>query len=442
MNKKIIFGAATSSYQIEGSIYADDACSSNWHEYASIPGKVKDESNGAITCDSYHHFREDIKLLKDLGFNAYRFSVSWSRIISSANGKVNKKGISFYDKLVDTLLKNNITPYLTIFHWDLPIWLSALGGWSNRDTAYMFRDYAAVLFNTLSDRVRNWITLNEPWSISFLGYWDGQHAPGIKGDFAQVLSTSHHQLLGHGLALEAFHSLTSNEEGMIGISLNPMIAYPLDSNNKADMEAAVRAWDIYSAIYLDPLYKGRYPTTVMDLFERFQPKIIKADDLKTINIKQDFLGINYYSPIIVKKDSSFLGFAHVNSHSMIKKYNCLGWPVYSAGLHDLVTRIIKEFSVSQIFITENGYPLHENSLNGSMIEDDERIEYLKEHIGVIFQMIEDGFPVKGYFVWTLVDNFEWAEGYKTKFGIVSIDFKTQKRTPKKSAIWFKNFLQN
>ncbi len=442
MKDGIIFGAATSAYQIEGNTFKDGACSSNWHEFAMSPGKIKDGTTGLVACDHYNRYREDVTLLKDIGFDAYRFSVSWGRIYPEGVQKSNGKGLAFYDRLIDELLKSSISPYLTLFHWDLPVWLAAAGGWSNRDTAFRFRDYAGLLFGKFGDRVKNWITLNEPWCVSFLGYWEGNHAPGIRNDFSQVLSTTHHQLLAHGLSVEAFRSTGSCKDGRIGISLNPLIVYPSDSKNRKDIKAAETAWEIHSAFYLDPIYKKHYPEIIMNFIKRFQPFLISDNDMNIIGGKMDFLGINYYCPSAVKADSSFFGFTPVRFSGKTRSYNILDWAVSPEGLYDLLNKINHEYTKAPIIITENGYPLREIIPEGRKMEmdDSERIQYIKDHIGIIKRAVQSGIPVTGYFVWSLLDNFEWAEGYEVRFGIVGVDFKNQKRIPKKSALWLKDFL--
>lgn len=432
-----VWGVATSSYQIEGATREDGRGESIWDRFSHTPGKVMGMENGDVACDHYHRYEEDIALLKQIGVDSYRFSIAWPRLFPTGEGELNGKGLDFYKRLIEKLLQNGIQPLVTLYHWDLPQKLQDKGGWVNRDTAYRFQEYAATVFRHLGDLVTMWTTHNEPWCASFLGYGKGEHAPGIQDHYAAV-QASHHLLLSHGLAVQAFRE--SGKNGRIGITLNLSAAYPA-TDDEEDQKAA-RIWDGYfNRWFLDPVLKGEYPQDMVELYSRYQPlDFIFDGDLETISVPIDFLGINYYSRSVLTAEDPdpILGVGH---QKPVLPTTDMGWEVYPEGLYDLLTRIKREYKPIDLYITENGaaYP---DELKDGEVEDWDRVDYLKTHFEAAERAIREGVPLKGYYVWSLMDNFEWAYGYSKRFGIVYVDFRTQERTLKKSGKWFASFLAN
>ncbi|WP_026675503.1 GH1 family beta-glucosidase [Alkalihalobacterium bogoriense] len=435
-----VWGTATSSYQIEGAAREDGKGESIWDQFSRIPGKVHNNDTGIIACDHYHLYESDIKLMKELGIKSYRFSVSWPRIFPNGTGQVNERGLDFYKRIIDTLLENGITPALTMYHWDLPQALQDKGGWTNRDIVDYFVDYGSVLFKNFGDVVDNWITHNEPWVVSYLGYGSGEHAPGYQ-DFPSFVKASHHLLLSHGKTVQAFR-----ESGIIGkdigITLNLNPAYPA-----FDGEEYEKATNIYDGFmnrwFLDPVFNGSYPKEILDLYSQFVSlDFIKEDDLNTIANPIDFLGINYYSitNIIPAKDCNqhFLGFESVKKGLPTTGMN---WEIYSQGLYDLLTRIKSDYNDPKIYITENGAAFDDELIDGK-VNDENRISYVKEHLDACHRAIQDGVNLKGYYLWSFMDNFEWAYGYDKRFGMTYVDYETQKRIPKKSAYWYSDVIKN
>lgn len=427
-----LWGTATASFQIEGGIEERGWCI--WDDFCRWPGKVFEGHTGDVADDHYHRYQEDVALMAELGLNAYRFSISWPRILKDGVTDVNQAGIDFYNRLVDALLEKGITPYVTLYHWDLPWELHRVGGWAARDTAYRFADYAALVANKLGDRVTNWITHNEPWVVSFLGYWFGIHAPGWR-DLGLALQVSHHLLLSHGLAIPALRE--SNPQAQVGITLNLSPVYPA-SNSEADLAAAQRQDGFSNRWFLDPLYKGTYPEDMWTLWDAQVPRI-EAGDMEIIRRPIDFLGVNYYTRNVVKAAEQ----APLRTTSLKPEgeYTAMGWEVFPQGLTDLLVRLERDYQPGAIYITENGCAYEDTVTPDGRVHDAKRVAYLRSHFAAAHAAISQGVPLKGYFVWSLLDNFEWAYGYSRRFGIVYVDYETLKRIPKDSALFYKTVAQ-
>ncbi|PNR98597.1 GH1 family beta-glucosidase [Petrotoga olearia] len=434
--KDFMWGAATASYQIEGSPLADGAGSSIWHRFSHTPGNTYNGDTGDVADNHYNKYKEDIALMKDLGLKAYRFSISWSRIFPYGKGKINEKGVDFYNRLVDELLKVDITPFVTLYHWDLPAAIQDLGGWTNRDIAYWYTDYADYMFQRLGDRVKNWITLNEPWVMAFVGHFMGEHAPGMKDLYASF-SVVHNQLRAHSKTVKAFRE-ENIKEGKIGITLSNTSHDPA-TNSQEDKDAVRLAheWTNYP-LFLNPIYKGEYPSGIKEHASEFLPHNYE-NDLEEIKEKIDFVGINYYSGDLVKFDTkSFLGGKTVERG--LPKTE-MGWEIYPEGFYKILKGVQDEYNPKEVYVTENGAAFDDKIVNQG-VHDEDRIDYLKKHLEQALRAIQNGVTLKGYFVWSLLDNFEWALGYSKRFGIVYVDYKTQKRIIKDSGKWYSQVIKN
>ncbi|SDF08868.1 broad-specificity cellobiase [Thermoanaerobacter thermohydrosulfuricus] len=435
--RDFVWGTATSSYQIEGAVNEDGRTPSIWDTFSKTEGKTYKGHTGDVACDHYHRYKEDVEILKEIGVKAYRFSIAWPRIFPE-EGKYNPKGMDFYKKLIDELQKRDIVPAATIYHWDLPQWAyDKGGGWLNRESIKWYVEYATKLFEELGDAIPLWITHNEPWCASILSYGIGEHAPGHK-NYREALIAAHHILLSHGEAVKAFREM--NIKGSkIGITLNLTPAYPA-SEKEEDKLAAQYADGFANRWFLDPIFKGNYPEDMMELYSKIigEFDFIKEGDLETISVPIDFLGVNYYTRSIVK----------YNEDSMLKAENVpgpgkrteMGWEISPESLYDLLKRLDREYAKLPIYITENGAAFKDEVTEDGRVHDDERIEYIKEHLKAAAKFIEEGGNLKGYFVWSLMDNFEWAHGYSKRFGIVYVDYETQKRILKDSALWYKEVI--
>jgi beta-glucosidase len=436
--KNFIFGLATSSYQIEGAAAEDGRSPSIWDTFCITPGKVYEGHTGDVACDHYHRYKEDVGILKEIGVNAYRFSISWSRIFPE-NGQYNPKGMEFYKKLIDELNRNDIKPTVTLFHWDLPMWAYNMGGWLNRDSVKWFQEYAVKVFEELNDSVKFWITHNEPYCASILGYYLGIHAPGHKNT-REALIAAHHILLSHGAAVEAFREFGFRDR-KIGIALNLTPFYSV-SDSKEDIEAAFRGDGLSNRWFLDPIFKASYPGDMKKVFSNAAGEFdfIKDGDLQKISIKNDFLGVNYYSRALVKfSQDSKLNYQSVKGN--LKK-TAMGWEIYPEGLYDIIVKLRKEYTQLPIYITENGAAFDDTLSDKKRINDVERINYIKSHLLKIADLNQQGADIRGYYLWSFMDNFEWAYGYSKRFGIVYVDFKTQERILKDSALWYKDVIKN
>jgi beta-glucosidase len=439
------WGVATSAYQIEGAVDVDGRTPSIWDTFCRVPGAVHEGDNGDVACEHYTRMPADVALIKDLGLDTYRFSVSWSRVQPHGTGGINPAGIAFYDRLVDELLAQGIDPWVTLYHWDLPQELEDAGGWPVRDTAYRFADYSMLVFDALSDRVDTWTTLNEPWCSAMLGYAYGAHAPG-KRDFPAAVSAVHHLLLGHGLATERMREAAPRKLD-IGITLNAATAYPA-SDLEPDLEAARRADGMGARLYLDPLVHGRYPADVIaDLAEQGISLPVQDGDLATISAPIDVLGINYYF------SQKFTGYAEDGSTvdasglpvsrtlPLNRPRTAMDWEIVPEGFTDLLVRISKDYPGLPMVITENGSAFDDVPDASGFVADEGRTAYFTSHLAAVATAIEQGADIRGYLAWSLLDNFEWAYGYEKRFGIVRVDYETQARTPKQSALYLKDLAQ-
>lgn len=456
---EFLFGAATAAYQIEGAARAHGRTDSIWDTFSRIPGAVVGADNGDTACDHYNRYRDDVALMKDLGLQTYRFSSSWSRIRPDG-GPVNPQGIGFYSRLVDELLGAGIKPWLTLYHWDLPQSLEEGGGWANRDTAFLFRDYALGVHDALGDRVDVWTTLNEPWCSSFLGYTAGVHAPGRRSP-RDGLAAAHHLLLGHGLTVEALRERDPQLE--LGITLNLTLAKPVDPNRAGDVDAARRIDGQSNRVFLDPIFRGAYPEDVLeDVAEFGLTDFIKGGDLARINQPIDSLGVNYYHgelvsdrpaehPLLAQAPTSraarspFPAADNVFYHPQGLPLTAMEWEVQPDGLRELLVRVHTEYAApagTSIYITENGAAFNDEVTADGRVPDAPRSEFLQAHLGAVLDAIDEGVNVKGYFYWSLMDNFEWAWGYSKRFGIVRVDYETQERTVKDSGHAYAKIIHN
>lgn len=423
-----VWGVATSAFQIEGASIEDGKGLSIWDKFCRVPGAIADHSNGDVACDHYHRWSDDLDLVASLGVNAYRFSVSWPRVRPGGVGAWNHKGLDFYERIVDGLLARGIAPYLTLNHWDLPAELQDNGGWGCRDTVDRFVEYALGINERLGDRVHAITTHNEPWVMSVLGYKRGVFAPGIK-DRAIAMQASHHLLLSHGMALNALRAQGCKSKLGIVLNLSPM--HPATESHEDQAKTELED-GLLTRWYLDPLLKGQYPADVLEYLGEDSPKV-QPGDMSIIATPMDFLGINYYSRSVV----SAAGYWDV--HKSGREVTEMGWEVYPEGLTELLLRVHHDYSVPPLYVTENGGAFKDEFLAGR-IHDPLRTDYIARHIAAVAEAIRLGVPMEGYMVWSLLDNFEWASGYAKRFGIVHVDYATQLRTLKDSALWYRNFL--
>ncbi|MDC7233042.1 MAG: GH1 family beta-glucosidase [Spirochaetales bacterium] len=434
--KDFIWGTATASYQIEGAWNEDGRGPSVWDTFAHTEGKIDDNTTGDKTCDHYHRFKEDVALMKKMGLKNYRLSLSWSRILPEGKGGVNQKGLDFYNDLIDELLAAGITPFITLFHWDLPQALQDAGGWANRETAYLYRDYAEIVTKALGDRVKNWMTHNEPWVHTMCGHFFGNHAPGLT-DLKKALQTAHHMLLAHGLAIPV---IRKNSKGCrVGLVNNLEWIEPASSSER-DKAAAARHDGAFNRWYLDPLFFGSYPQDMMEWYGEDVPQI-EAGDMKIISTPMDFLGVNFYTRRIMAHDSqgNFLNCRQVR-YPFMRKSDYEEWENNAEGLYRLLIRLKEDYNSPELMITENGTPLQDKIENGE-VHDPDRIDYLYRHMGAAWQAIADGVDLKGYFVWSFLDNFEWCLGFTKRFGLVYTDYESGKRIVKDSGRWYEKVLK-
>ncbi len=438
------WGTATSSYQIEGAANEDGRGESIWDRYSKTPGKVNDGSNGDVACDHYHRYRDDIALMKDLGVKAYRFSIAWPRILPTGRGAVNAAGLDFYEKIVDTLLAAGIEPYVTLYHWDLPQKLQDEGGWAFRPTAEAFAAYSEVVAKRLGDRVKKWITHNEPWCASLLSHQIGIHAPGIK-DYRTALAASHHLLLSHGMAVPILRECSKGAE--VGITLNLTPTVPA-SRSAADIDAARHFDGYFNRWFLDPLFGRHYPADMIaDYIELGHLPaegltVLQPGDLKIIAVPCDFLGVNYYNRTVMRSDKvpEEQNAARTVHLAPKEEWTEMGWEVYPDGLREILTRVHLEYGPAKLYVTENGASYSDGPDANGRVNDERRRVFLRDHFVAAKRAMDAGAPLAGYFVWSLMDNFEWERGYTQRFGIVWVDYESQKRTPKVSALWYKRVI--
>ena len=427
-----IWGAATAAYQVEGATAEDGRGESIWDRYGAGPGNIVNGDTGVVACDSYHRHSEDTRLIRELGLDAFRFSIAWPRILPDGSGRVNLAGLDHYDRLVDELLASGIDPYVTLYHWDLPQALEDRGGWPARETVEAFTQYTEAVVSRLGDRVRHWITLNEPWVVSWLGYGLGVHAPG-RANEKDALAAAHHVLLAHGRAAEVLRRDAPGARVGVTIDLVPM--YPL-TYAEADIHAARHSDGFRNRWFLDPVLGRGYPRDMLEGYATMLPRI-EDDDLRTIAAPLDFLGVNYYTRNVVRAREGTTTPAQVETDGA--EHTEMGWEVYPEGLTDLLVRLHREYELPDLYITENGAAFADARRNGS-VSDPERISYLERHLGALGNAVAEGVPVRGYFLWSLLDNFEWAFGYSKRFGIVHVDFETLERVPKASFAWYRDFI--
>jgi beta-glucosidase len=438
-----LWGAATASYQIEGAAYEDGRGPSIWDQFAAIPGKVHQGENGDVATDHYHRMPEDVALMAELGLNAYRFSIAWPRILPRGTGTVNEQGLGFYDRLVDTLLAQGITPLVTLYHWDLPLALHEKGGWLNRDTAFAFADYAEVVARRLGDRVDWWVTLNEPWCSAYLGYGTGEHAPGIRNN-QSVYIAAHHLLLAHGLALPRLRTHT-HQQAQLGITLNLTPVYAANDHPET-LDAVEWADKMSNRWFLDPIFRGTYPEGLF-ADAGVAPPPIQDGDLDIIAAPIDLLGVNNYSRSLIRArveengagNSTTRRYEHV-AVVADSLYTEMGWEVYPRALTDVLVRVHRDYAPRAIVVTENGAAFADHWDGNDHVRDPQRVHYIREHLQALVQAQAQEVPVRGYFVWSLLDNFEWAQGYSKRFGIVYVDYPTQRRIVKDSGRWYAAFI--
>jgi beta-glucosidase len=426
-----VWGAATASYQIEGAVHEDGRGESVWDRFSATPGKVRGGDTGVVACDFYHRFRDDVGLMRELGLDAFRFSIAWPRIIPEGRGTVNQAGLDFYDRLVDALLEQGIEPFATLFHWDLPQALEDAGGWPARETAEAFVEYAEVVAERLGDRVRQWTTHNEPWVHAWLGHSWGWHAPGRTSE-ADAVAAAHHLLLSHGWAVDVIRRVVP--DARVGIVLDLSHVYP--ASDSAEDEAA--AWAVDGGgnrWFLDPLFRGSYPADLLERNELASP-FVRDGDFDTISVPIDFVGVNNYRRYLVTAGSE--GPQFISDPE--RRHTEMGWEVYPDGLHRLLVRLADDYGPAAIYVTENGAAFGDVRVHDGRVHDPERTEYLEAHIAAVGHAVADGAPVKGYFVWSLLDNFEWALGYSKRFGIVYVDYPTLERVPKDSFYWYRDHI--
>lgn len=426
-----VWGAATSAYQIEGAHDVDGRTPSIWDTFCRQPGAIDGGDNADTACDHYRRWRGDLDLLTDLGAGAYRFSVAWPRVVPDGTGAVNRPGLDFYDALVDALLARGITPFVTLYHWDLPQAQQDRGGWPARDTAAAFADYSSVVAATLGDRVQHWVTLNEPLCSAWLGHLEGVMAPGLTSIGAAV-TASVHLHLGHGLAVQAVRAAAALPPS-IGIvnNLSPITAA---SDRGEDRAAAYRTDGHVNRWWLDPIHGRGYPSDMVETYGVELP--LRAGDLETIAQPLDFLGVNYYKREVVRDDPAGSGPRAAEVTGPGARRTAMGWEIHPQGLADILVRVSQEYQPERIYVTESGAAFADRVAADGTVDDPERAEYLLEHVAATMAAIRRGAPVAGYFVWSLLDNFEWAYGLDKRFGLVRVDFATQQRTVKSSGALF------
>ncbi|RLD03097.1 MAG: beta-glucosidase [Chloroflexi bacterium] len=436
--KNFIWGTATSSYQIEGAWNEDGKGESIWDRFSHTPEKIKDASSGDVACDHYHRYQEDVDLMKSLGMQAYRFSIAWARIFPDGRGEVNQAGLDFYDNLVDALLDAGIRPFVTLYHWDLPQALQDEGGWENRAIVDAFAEYADVVSKRLGDRVKDWITHNEPWVAAYIGNAWGVHAPG-KTEYKSALRVAHHLLLSHGAAVPIIRK--NSADSQVGITLNLTVADPADPENPSDWDAARQMDGFMNRWFLDPLYGRHYPADMVASFDTAYPdsiNFIEEGDLETIAAPTDFLGVNYYTRAVVRATE---GVMPEQVKVETSDYTDMNWEIHPVSLTELLNRLYYDYRPRKIYITENGASYATAPNKEGRVEDTKRLEFLQGHFNAAHRALQDGVPLAGYFVWSFMDNFEWGEGYGERFGITWVDFDTQERIPKDSALWYSKVIE-
>jgi beta-glucosidase len=430
------WGAGTAAFQIEGATREDGRGESIWDRFASVAGNVVDGDTGDPACEHYHRWSEDVDLMRDLKLQSYRFSIAWPRIQPSGRGPANQKGLDFYRRLAERLRERGIHPFATLYHWDLPQALEDEGGWASRDVVERFAEYARLVLDALEGTVEDWVTHNEPWVTAFLGYAFGSKAPGLR-DWPAAIRAAHHALLAHGVVVRDFRE--AGRTGRIGITLDLTVSNPA-GDSEADREAARRLDGNHNRWFLDPLFRGSYPEDMVELYEqRLGPiDVVRDGDLETITQPLDFLGVNFYRPNLVAAggDDPVLGVREVDQG---REVTAMGWPIVPEALTELLLQIKLNYGDIPLVVTENGAAF-DDRVNDDAVDDERRIDYLRGHIDAVERARELGVDVRGYYVWSLLDNFEWEWGYGKRFGLVYVDYPTQRRIPKRSALWYRDFI--
>jgi beta-glucosidase len=434
-----LWGAATSAYQIEGAWDIDGRGETIWDTFSAVTGNVKGDATGDVACDHYRRWRDDIALMKSLNLRAYRFSLAWSRVLPEGRGAVNTRGLDFYSALVDGLLEAGITPFITLYHFDLPQALEDEGGWLRRGITDDFAAYADLVARKLGDRVKHWITLNEPWVFTWLGYGLGTHAPGKKSDTpAQPLLAAHNALLAHGAGARALRAAVPNAQ--VGIS--SLIAHVDPATNRAvDLEAAARYDGYHNRWFLDPLFRGHYPPDMYELWEEHLPDI-EPDDMQQIAAPLDFLAVGYYTRAVIADAPGEPYHAAAQVMPDDAERTTMGWEIYPQGLYSALKRLHSEYAPRAQYVIENGAAFEDALDADGHVHDTQRIAFLRAHIAAAGHALHDGVPLNGYFAWSLLDNFEWSEGFSQRFGLVYVDYTTQRRIPKDSARWYVDLIRN
>jgi beta-glucosidase len=430
-----VWGAATAAFQIEGATTVDGRGESIWDRFAHTPGKIENGDTGDPACEHYYRWRDDLDLMRSLGLRGYRFSIAWPRIQPDGRGAANRKGIDFYRRLLEGLREREIRPFVTLYHWDLPQALEDAGGWAARDTVERYVEYAQIVFAELGGLADDWITHNEPWVTSFLGHAYGTKAPGAR-DWPTAIRAAHHVLLSHGLAVQAFRE--ARDDGRIGITLDLTVARP-GRDRDDDRAAAERLDGHQNRWFLDAVLRGSYPEDMVELYtQRCGPlDAIHPGDLAAIAQPIDFLGVNFYRPhlVMARDNGTPLDVADV---PLDAELTAAGWPVVPQALTELLVRVRDDYGDVPLFITENGAAFDDHLNGDGVVEDPRRVAYLDGHLAAVARAIDAGVDVRGYFVWSLLDNFEWEHGYSLRFGIVYVDYPTQRRIPKRSALWYRD----
>ena len=434
---RFLWGAATSAYQIEGSPLADGAGASIWHRFAHTPGRVHNGDTGDIACDHYRRAADDVALMREMGLAAYRLSIAWGRILPDGRGRVNRPGLAFYERLVDLLLASNIQPVITLYHWDLPAALEDHGGWLNPDSAAWFADYADVVVRALDDRVHLWVTLNEPWVVADGGYVRGVLAPGHTS-LAAAARVAHHLLRAHAAAVDAYRASGRHQIGLV-VNLEPQTPASLDERDRA---AADRADAYFNRQYLDPVFLGVYPEALRTVYGDAWPHAA-MEEAATIRRPIDFLGVNYYSRSVVRADPAAFPTGAGRVRQPHSAYTDMDWEVYPAGLTDILRWVRDRYGPIPLYVTENGAAFPDPpTVDGALLEDPQRVAYFRSHLQAAHAAIAAGVDLRGYFAWSLLDNFEWNYGYAKRFGIVHVDHATQRRTPKASARFYADVIRS
>ncbi len=429
-----IWGAATASYQIEGGGLDEGRGECIWHHFSHTPGKVKNGDTGMVACDHLHRYKDDVALMREIGLKGYRFSISWPRVIPAGTGEINEQGLAFYDHLVDELLAQGIEPYATLYHWDLPQQLQEKGGWENPESVQWFADYTDLMTRRLGDRLKGWITLNEPWCISILSNLIGEHAPGKK-DPQAAYKVAHHLALAHGAAIRVIRQNCPGVPAGITLNLWPVYA---NSDSEQDLMAKQMYDSIFNRWFLDPVFKGTYPEDAVELLTPYLTGI-DLDSIQAAKEPLDFIGINYYNRVVIAYDSENpLGFKSIQPED--SEYTAMNWEIYAPGLKDIIMRVYEDYAPKVIYVTENGAAYDDPEPADGTVEDPLRAKYVADHLKACEDAIDAGAPLKGYFLWSLMDNFEWAHGYSKRFGMIHVNYETQERTLKRTARMYQEMI--